>query len=67
MGAAAGRAMCEGGTSEVVISFLDDWSTATTGTGASDIANQADADYELKYPTVVPWYYNVEESMYFSS
>ena len=53
MGAAAGRALGE--TCDIVLSFLDDWSTATTGTDASDIAIQADADYELNDPQPVYW------------
>ena len=53
MGAVAGRALCE--TSDVVISFLDDWSIATTGTDATDIANLVDADCELANPQIVYW------------
>ena len=53
MGAVAGRAICQ--TSDVVVSFLDDWSIATTGTDATDIANLADADCELANPQIVYW------------
>lgn len=55
MGAVAGRALCE--TSDVVVSFLDDWSIAAAGTDATDIANLADADCELENPQIVYWLY----------
>lgn len=53
MGSIAGKALCENAARDVVVEFLDDWSIATTGTDASDIAIQADADLELAYPTMV--------------
>ena len=53
MGAGAGRAVR--GASNVIVPFLDDWSIATTATDTSDIANLADADYELANPQDVFW------------
>ena len=59
MGAVAGRALCAD-SSDVVISFLDNWSIETIGTDASDIANLDDADYELRNPQPVLWLHSCQ-------
>lgn len=53
MGALAGRSLCDTGAGNIVRSFLDDWSIATTATGSSDIGNIADANAELAHPCYV--------------
>ena len=52
MGAVAGRVLVElPSDSGAIVSFLDNWSTASTvESDANDIANIADADSELANP-----------------
>lgn len=68
MGTAFGNIIAKAPVNDKIVSFLDNWSSATTcASGTSDIANVADADVEymsIRYGTHV---YGSQRTLYIDS